>query len=163
MNDYRSEIAEYVGSKFVGAVDKAGAPYINHCRYVAELAEQTAKKFFPEYPDFAKRCFLVGYCHDVLEDTDTPRDEIVKMIGEENSKVVELLSHPHGGKYDRDEYLRGIKEDICAVVVKYADATHNSNILRFFPSEQTDKRQKLCAKYKDTATDLLNCLLVKTL
>ncbi len=65
-----------------------------------------------------------GYLHDVLEDTDYPRNKIDVKFGKEVSKLVQELTHED--EITDEEYYTGInKMSIDAKIIKMADIIVN--------------------------------------
>lgn len=147
MSDYKA----FVTDLFKKKKDKAGNPYIEHCKFVADMAKRIAiLNGLTKYEqDFAYR---VGFCHDVLEDTDTTEEELTEYIGKYATDVVKILSHDR--VYNRDAYIAGVKEDPFATIVKYADAFHNSWLTRYPPEKRTVRRMKKCQEYSELCREL---------
>lgn len=117
-----------------GAVDKLGAPYIEHPSAVAAL-------FHPEHEWFE---ISVAWLHDVIEDTDvTAADLVAAGIDPAIVDAVELLTRT--GKTDAD-YYAAIRENPAALAVKLADITHNTNPSRMARLDPAT-RERLTAKY----------------
>ena len=99
-----------------GAVDKAGAPYIEHPKAVAARVEGDAAK-------------AVAWLHDVLEDTDaTVEDLRGEGISEEVIEGVIAMTRREGEDYL--DFVRRAKENPLARQVKLADVIHNMNLSR---------------------------------
>ena len=98
-----------------GQTDKCGMPYIFHPYHLAEQMEE-------EY------AVCVALLHDVLEDTDYPREDLVREFPPEVMEAVDLLTHEEGVPYL--EYVEKIKSNPLARTVKLADLTHNSDSTR---------------------------------
>lgn len=129
---------------FKGRVDKVGLPYIEHCRKVAIMAKTIAEKNFPELID---DCYLVGMLHDVMEDCDNG-DEIVSRYPKHIYDAVKILTHTREKTYR--EYFNDILNsgNVTAIIVKYCDSCHNSDVTRY-PIELRDKRiRKKCKNYR---------------
>ncbi len=62
-----------------------GEPYINHLLEVAELLVRTQ-------PGFDLTLIIAGLLHDTLEDTETTRDELAHLFGEDVSALVADVS-----------------------------------------------------------------------
>ena len=97
-----------------GQVDKAGAPYILHPETVASFVTKDDEK-------------IVAYLHDVIEDTPCQlRDLENAGFSSEIIKAVDLLTRKTGQSYK--QYLKLVKTNELARVVKLADLKHNSVI-----------------------------------
>ena len=110
-----------------GQLDKAGRPYIEHPEHVAASV----------YGDAAK---AAAWLHDVVEDTDaTVEDLRAAGISEDVLEAVALLTHERGTPYL--EYVRRVKENPIARVVKLADLRHNSDLSRLPEVGKEDLRR----------------------
>ncbi len=116
-----------------GQVDKAGAPYILHPETVASFVTKDDEK-------------IVAYLHDVIEDTPCQlRDLENTGFSSEIIKAVDLLTRKTGQSYK--QYLKLVKTNELARVVKLADLKHNSDLSRLTHITENDiKRLK---KYQD--------------
>ena len=70
-----------------------------------------------------------GFCHDLIEDTPTTRDELAALFGSTVAELVAAVSSPRGRDWSHTralalEQLRGSSDD--AVRVKAADALDNA-------------------------------------
>ena len=65
--------------------------------------------------------YIVALCHDLIEDTDCPQDELVNLIGENLFSSVVLLTKDDDEDYEI--YCRNIlySDDNIAKIVKQAD------------------------------------------
>lgn len=90
-------------------------PYIFHPYHLAEQMED-------EY------AVCVALLHDVLEDTDYPREALALEFPPEVMEAVDLLTHKEGVPYL--EYVEKIKPNPLARTVKLADLTHNCDSTR---------------------------------
>ena len=99
-----------------GAVDKAGAPYILHPMRVAERLSTPEER-------------VVGWLHDVVEDTSVTLEEIREMFGAETAAAVDAITHREGESWS--DYLCRVKANETAKAVKLADLTDNMNLTRF--------------------------------
>lgn len=90
---------------------------ISHAARVAEYAAIRAKEIHLDYI----RAYIIGLVHDLLEDTECPKEELVAVIGETNYNSVVLLTKSNEQKYE--DYIRKIveSEDSYAFIVKQAD------------------------------------------
>lgn len=105
---------EYIKEKHKGQKRKQGTPYYMHPVEVCKILKE--KGFPKEYQ-------IVGLFHDLLEDTDTTYEEIEKLTNSEIAEAVKLLTKEEG--YIMSEYIKRIKENPIARMVKLADRIHN--------------------------------------
>jgi len=112
-----------------GQVDKAGKPYFEHVQTVSELASEIILSWNEEYDDFLFQAKIVGYLHDVMEDTSHTIDDLRKLeLPSECILAIDTLTKRKGQDYNN--YLSKVKLDKLAIVVKIADLTHNSDLSR---------------------------------
>lgn len=103
---------------FSGKLDKGGYPYLDHLYEVSNnVTSEDAK--------------IVGLLHDVLEDTETTREDLLEMgYSEFIVSTIEILTR--GAKEDYDDYIERIikSNNKIALEVKLADLKHNMDISR---------------------------------
>lgn len=90
---------------------------IGHAIRVAEYAAIRAEENHLD----SIRAYKIGLAHDLLEDTECPKEELIAAIGETNYNSVVLLTKSKDQKYE--DYIRKIVEskDSYAFIVKQAD------------------------------------------
>ena len=104
----------YAAAMHEGQLRAGGEPYITHPVAVAEYLKN--KGYGIDY-------LITALFHDLLEDTAATEAEIEKLGGKEVLSAVKLLTKRKG--QSAEEYVRGIKGNPVAVVVKGADRLHN--------------------------------------
>ena len=99
-----------------GQLDKAGQPYILHpLRVSMRIARITG---------YDEPAAVVALLHDVLEDTDTDVwDLISEGYSDEIIQAVEAITHREGESYT--DYLKRVKQNDIALIVKLADISDN--------------------------------------
>ena len=123
-----------------GQVDKAGVAYIEHPKFVANLVNTEEEK-------------IVALLHDVIEDTTGTLQDLKKYgFSKEVIEAIILLTKNKTVKYS--EYIRNIKLNKIARIVKIADLKHNSDISRL--SSITQKDLDRLKKYKEALRILEN-------
>ena len=114
---------------------RSGEPYMVHPLNVAWLLADL---------NFDQTCVAVGLLHDVLEDTLTTRDVLLKEFGQEITELVDGVT-----KIGRHSYVRrdeaqaetfrkmilASAKDIRVIVVKLADRLHNMQTLEHLAPE----------------------------
>ena len=115
----------------IGQVDKAGVDYINHPDFVAAHVETDSEK-------------IVAYLHDILEDTDCPKETLRTLFGEEILEAVVAMTHMEGEDYFN--YVRRAAKNPISRKVKKADLMHNMMIERI--PNPTEKDYRRLEKYK---------------
>ena len=123
-----------------GQVDKAGVPYIFHPYHLAEQME-----------DEISVC--VALLHDVVEDTRIPLEELAREFPKEIAEGVALLTHNKGEDYF--DYIRRIKRNPVARVVKLADLSHNGEESRLLGSEFSKEQQRRRQEKYQRAREIL--------
>ena len=106
-------------------------PYIFHPFHLAEQMDD-------EY------AVCVALLHDVLEDTDYPREALAAEFPKEVMDAVDLLTHEKGVPYL--EYVEKIRPNPLAKKVKLADLTHNTDSTRM-PLDGPAAQRRLEEKY----------------
>ena len=132
MTRTQSELAQSIAvAAHEGQVDKAGKPYIEHPAHVAAGVQGDAAK-------------AVAWLHDVVEDTPlTFADLQERGVAPEVIEALKLLTHDESVPYL--EYVRSLKSNALARVVKLADLRHNSDLSRL--PRITEKDQRRAEKY----------------
>ena len=111
-----------------GQVDKAGRPYINHPVAVASMVNTDDEK-------------MVAYLHDVVEDTVVQLDDLRAFgFGAHIVEAVDAISRRKGES--REDYLKRVRGNSLARVVKLADLKHNSDISRILCPLEKDYRRR---------------------
>lgn len=124
-----------------GQLRKSGEPYFVHCfataKNIAEL-------------NMSAEVVSAGFLHDVLEDTNTTRDELKKEFGEEILSLVEGVTKLGKVRYQGtaryNESLRklfvAMSEDIRVLIIKLCDRLHNIQTLKFVDKEKQTRIAK---------------------
>lgn len=134
--------------------DKCGQPYWIHPFTVA-------MRSFVGY-DSDISCCIVGFLHDILEDTDFTIEDIQQYVDltETEAEALELLTHQKGVSYD--QYIDSIidSNNEVAMIVKFEDLVHNQNLNRMIDAgvEITDKDERRVEKYNKAAHKLFSKL-----
>lgn len=105
---------DFIKEKHKGQKRKHGAEYYTHPIAVANILSK--KGFSDEY-------LIIALFHDLLEDTNTTYDEILNLTNSTIADVVKLLTKEEG--YVMEEYIKGIRTNPIAKIVKLADRIHN--------------------------------------
>ena len=105
---------EFMKEKHGGQKRIQGTPYYLHPLEVSNILDK--KGFSKEYQ-------IAGLFHDLLEDTDTTYEEILKMSNLEIANAVKLVTKEK--EYIMSEYMERIMQNDMARMVKLADRLHN--------------------------------------
>ncbi len=129
------KLAEKIATKaHTGQMDKVGVEYINHPRTVSSMCVSIEAK-------------IVGWLHDVVEDTDVTFEDLRNSGFPEN--ILEALRCvTKEENYQLDEYYLRIKKNELAREVKLADLTHNSDLSRIPESVSEEFKNKMIKKHK---------------
>jgi (p)ppGpp synthase/HD superfamily hydrolase len=99
-----------------GQLDKAGQPYIDHPRRVAEALERTT--------DYRPWIIAAAWLHDVIEDTDVNAELLIEAgVDRATVNIVETLTHVKGES--NGTYWERIKKSSAATDIKLADIADN--------------------------------------
>lgn len=93
-----------------GQRDRAGRPYITHLATVASYVTTTEEK-------------CVAWLHDTLEDTALTEGDLRPIFGDRITDAVVAMTHTADVPYL--DYVRALKHNRLAKVVKLADLRHN--------------------------------------
>ena len=127
---------DYIMIKHKDQKRKSGEPYTNHLIWVAYILAtlQTGPK-----------TITAGLLHDVMEDCDVSREEMIENFGEEVTSLVEgvtkiskMLFKDEADVYaenHRKIYI-AMAKDIRVILIKFADRLHNMRTLQFMPPEK---------------------------
>ncbi len=91
-----------------------GEKYITHPVAVAEDLRNKG---------FSTEVQIIGLFHDLLEDTDATKKEIIALSNQNVYNIVLLLTKEEG--YSMDDYMSRIQNNKLATAVKLADRNHN--------------------------------------
>lgn len=133
-----------------GQLRKSGEPYFTHCAAVANIIYQ---EWGIEDEKYAAAALL----HDVIEDTETTREEIEKDFGKEVLELVEGVTKLSQGT-DQETLSKVIDKSYLnpgVAVVKLTDRLHNMRTLGpMKPEKQIEKAQETMKVYTRLAESL---------
>lgn len=97
-----------------GQKDKYNKPYILHLLYVMNKIDDV-------------KCKIVGVLHDILEDTDITRNDLLNYgFSEDIVIAVEILTKHKNQRYM--DYIENIKRNNIARKIKLIDLKHNMDL-----------------------------------
>lgn len=129
----------FARDKHEGQIRKSGDPYITHCIGVARILAEL---------QVGPQTICVGLLHDTIEDTDTTKEDIVNLFGEEIATMVEALTKvTRLSDYKNIEFTAenhrkifvAMAKDLRVIIVKLADRLHNMRTLQFQPPAKQDR------------------------
>ncbi|ACX80304.1 metal dependent phosphohydrolase, HD region [Aggregatibacter phage S1249] len=113
-------------------VDKAGKPYIQHLQAVVD-----------NLVDPSDEMVAVAWLHDSVEDTESTFDDLTHYFGNTVAQAVDAITKRKGELYA--DYLKRVKANPIARLVKIADLSHNMDLSRLLKITEKDLDRK--AKY----------------
>lgn len=164
LTDKQKQLFSVISELFVDHFDKSGKPYINHLIYVADRARQLAVQYHVD----SEIAWIVGLCHDCYEDLTTDQINIVNFALQTlypdyyRTIIYEigLLTKSLEQRYA--DYMRRVKTDKLATVVKAADTEHNGLLDRFDLSKYNDQQVEhwtsMCKMYQKRNKQLIKLL-----
>ena len=126
----------FANEKHEGQVRKSGDPYISHCIGVAHIIAELQT---------GPKTIITGFLHDTIEDTNTTKEEIQKLFGQEVADMVEgltkvtRLSDYKNVEFTSENHRKifvAMAKDARVIIVKLADRLHNMRTLQFQPKEK---------------------------
>jgi (p)ppGpp synthase/HD superfamily hydrolase len=129
-----------------GQKDRAGKDYFkSHLLTVFKFVGGTSAK-----TDVG----ITALLHDIVEDTDITIDEIREMFGNTVANAIDVLTKKSNSTEIDYGYLKKIKSNPIARIVKLADLKHNSDLSRLSSLSKSDLLRN--KKYKKSIEFLLN-------
>ena len=122
---------------------KSGEPYIYHPIAVAHICAEEI--------GLGTTSVVCALLHDVVEDTDLTLDDIQRLFGEKEAKIIDGLTKI-SGVFDQGSSLQAenfrkmlltLSDDVRVILIKLADRLHN---MRTLDSMQRDKQLKIASE-----------------
>ncbi len=138
-----------------GQVRKSGEPYIFHPLATAKIVVEMNLDY---------QSVIAAILHDVLEDTNKTREELVSGFGEDVARIVDGLSkltsfesHDQAEKQAANfrKMLLAMVDDIRVILIKLADRLHNMRTLGSMP---LDKKRRIARETLDIFAPIANRL-----
>ena len=132
----------YIMEKHATQKRKSCEPYTIHLIWVAYILASLQT---------GPMTIAAGLLHDVMEDCDVPKEEMVALFGEEITSLVEGVTKISKMKFkdESDAYAENhrkiyiaMAKDIRVILIKFADRLHNMRTLQYMP----EYKQKRIAK-----------------
>lgn len=122
---------------------KSGEPYIYHPIAVAHICAEEI--------GLGTTSVVCALLHDVVEDTDLTLDDIQRLFGDKEAKIIDGLTKI-SGVFDQGSSLQAenfrkmlltLSDDVRVILIKLADRLHN---MRTLDSMQRDKQLKIASE-----------------
>ncbi len=125
-----------------GQLRKSGEPYFIHPINVAIILAQLGMD---------EATIIGGLLHDVVEDTEYTREELVADFGEEIALLVDGVTKLGTIKFESKEEIQAenfrkmflaMSKDIRVLIIKLADRLHNMRTIEFMKPEKIEEKCK---------------------
>lgn len=122
---------------------KSGEPYIYHPIAVAQICAEEI--------GLGTTSVVCALLHDVVEDTDLTLDDIRRLFGDKEAKIIDGLTKI-SGVFDQSSSLQAenfrkmlltLSDDVRVILIKLADRLHN---MRTLESMKRDKQLKIASE-----------------
>ena len=138
-----------------GQLRKSGEPYLIHPVAVAKLLARLGMD---------EETIVGGLLHDVVEDTEYTREQLVSEYGEDVALLVDGVTKLGNIKFDSKEEAQAenlrkmflaMSKDIRVLIIKLADRLHNMRTLEFMkPEKKIEKSRETIDIYAPLASRL---------
>ena len=147
---------EVAKEKHDGQFRKSGDPYIQHPIEVAYILATLHA---------GPSTIVAGLLHDVLEDTDTTKEELTRDFNKDVAEIVDGVTKISKLKYmtkekalahNHEKLLLAMAKDIRVVLVKIADRLHNIKTIEYH--QDIEKRKRIAQETLDLYAPLAHRL-----
>ncbi|HKJ22524.1 MAG TPA: RelA/SpoT family protein, partial [Gammaproteobacteria bacterium] len=143
-----------------GQQRRSGEPYISHPLAVAKILAELRMDY---------KSIMAAILHDVIEDTPTAKEQLVKEFGKEVAQLVDGVSKLTQIQFESRleaqaenfrKMLLAMAHDIRVIIIKLADRLHNMRTLVAMPE---NKRRRIARETLDIYAPIANRLGMNTL
>lgn len=152
---------DYAYNKHFGVKRITGDDYITHPLSVAIILTDI---------NADAECLAAALLHDTVEDTDSTKEEIAELFGEEVAKLVDGVTKINRLHFsttseqmaaNQRKILVGLSEDVRVLIIKLADRLHNLRTLYVMPEEKQKKKAKETLEILTPVADRLGINKIK--
>ena len=153
---------DYAYKKHFGVKRISGDDYIIHPLNVAMILTDI---------NADAACMSAALLHDTIEDTDSTKEEIAKLFGQEVALLVDgvtkinKLHFSNSGEQmaaNQRKILVGLSEDVRVIIIKLADRLHNMRTLYVMPEERQKKKSRETLEILTPVADRLGINKIKS-
>ena len=152
---------DYAYRKHFGVKRISGDDYIIHPLNVAMILTDINADV---------HCMAAALLHDVVEDTDTTKEELAELFGSEVALLVDgvtkinRLHFSNAGEQmaaNQRKILVGLSEDVRVIIIKLADRLHNMRTLYVMTEERQKKKSRETLEILTPVADRLGINKIK--
>lgn len=130
---------EVASKKHEGQFRKSGDPYVQHPLEIAYILAEMHT---------GPATISAGLLHDVLEDTDMTKEEMIKEFGQDITEIVDGVTKISKLKYmtqekvlahNHEKLFLAMAKDIRVILVKLIDRLHNMRTIQYHSSIEKQK------------------------
>lgn len=119
LTEQHINVARLLARKYHKNQKYGDKPYFYHLQSVVNVVNT----LFPAPSELNTKLQIIGYLHDIIEDTNIPHELIVKHYGSEIYDAIVAISKRPDVSYDN--YINTVNKNRLAKIVKYVDTTCN--------------------------------------
>ena len=152
---------DYAYQKHFGVKRITGDDYISHPFSVAMILTDIKAD---------ASCLAAALLHDTVEDTDSTKEEITSLFGEEVANLVDGVTKINRLHFttsseqmaaNQRKILVGLSEDVRVLIIKLADRLHNLRTLYVMPVEKQKKKARETLEILTPVADRLGINKIK--
>ena len=138
-----------------GQLRRSGKPYFTHCSSVGVILSEWKMD---------SKTIAAGLMHDVIEDTDITRKDLVDKFGNEIADLVEGVSKLSDIKFSSrrekqaENFMKmflSVAKDLRVIIIKFADRLHNMSTISHLP---LIKQRRIAVETRDVYAPLAHRL-----